>query len=219
MKRNLLFSLIFFLVISQNTFSQSKFILEEYSPNIDKVFDSNNVIYYGVDMSMVKLTNPMKVGQDDYIRHYLYAWIQTFEKELSPYQYIRRWLKKKDGFTFEPEDVQKRAELVDEEWVIRESYSFSIEQLKEIIQSYELKQDNGLGFVINAENFNKSREYMTLYYTFFDINSREILWATKIKGVPGGWGMNGFWSNGLTNSIKIYIDKCYKKKYKNYKSS
>ncbi|MCB2196467.1 MAG: hypothetical protein KQH79_11455 [Bacteroidetes bacterium] len=218
MKKILLCSLMFFLSISQNAFSQSKFILEEYSPNIDKVFDSNNVIYYGVDMSMVKLTNPMKIGQDDFIRHYLYAWVSTFEKELPPEKYISKWLKK-EGFTFEPDDVQKRTELVDKKWIIRESYSFSIEQLKEIIQSYELQQDNGLGFVINAENFNKSHEYMTLYYTFFDIKSRKILWTTKIKGVPGGWGMNGFWSNGLTNSIKIYIDKCYKKRYKNHKSS
>jgi len=216
MKNIRIYILLITLILSLNTYSQNKYILEEYSPNIDEVFNSPTVVYYGVDMSMLKLTNPMKIGQDNYTRHYIYAWISTFEKELSPDNYIRRWLKKKGGFTFEPEDVQIRTELVDEKWIIRKEYSFDVEQLKDIIKSYDLKQTSGLGFVINAENFNKPHEYMTLYYTFFDIGSREILWTTKIKGVPGGWGMNGFWSNGLTNSIKIYIDKCYKKKYKDW---
>ena len=216
MKKIYVIVFLFSLIFNLNTYSQSEYILDEYSPNIDEVFNSPSVVYYGVDMSMLKLTNPLKIGQDDNIRHYIYAWISTFEKELPPEKYIGKWLKKKDNFTFEPEDVQKRAELVDENWIIREDYSFSFDQLKEIIQSYDLKQNSGLGFVINAENFNKKHEYMTLYYTFFDIQTREILWSTKIKGVPGGWGMNGFWSNGLTNSIKIFIDKNYKKKCKDY---
>ena len=201
-------------VINLITYSQSKYVLEEYTPDINRVFNSTSLVYYGVDMSMLKLSNPMKIGQDNSVRHYIYAWISTFEKELPPDKYISKWLNMKNGFTFEPEDVQQRAELVDEKWIIRGDYSFSFEQLKEIIKSYDLNQSNGLGFVINAENFNKQHEYMTLYYTFFDIRTREILWTTKIKGVPGGWGMNGFWSNGLTNSLKIFIDKSYKKKYK-----
>ena len=204
------------LISNFNTYAQSKYILEEYSPSVERVFNASTVTYYGVDMSMVKLTNSLKIGQDDLIRHYLYAWITTFEKELPPEKYISKWLRKKDGFTFEPEEVQRRTELVDEEWILRESYSFDLEKLTKIIASYDLEQNSGLGFVINAENFNKQHEYMSLYYTFFDIGTRKILWATKIKGEPGGWGMNGFWSNGLTNSIKTYIDKCYKKKYKEY---
>lgn len=175
------------------------------------------MVYYGVDMSMVKLTNPLKFGQDNAIRHYLYAWVSTFQKELPPEKHISKWLKKKNGFTFNPDPMLKRTELVEEKWVLLESYSFDIEKLKEIIQSYDLKESSGLGFVINAENFNKQHEYMTLYYTFFDIQTREILWTAKIKGEPGGWGMNGFWSNELTNSLKTYIDKCYKKKFKDMK--
>ena len=219
MKKIYLIIFLFALIFNLKTYPQSKYILEEYSPNIDKVFNSLSVVYYGVDMSMLKLTNPEKIGQDNFARHYIYAWISTYAKELPPEKYISKWLKKKDNFTFESEDVQKRTELVDEKWIIWEDYSFSLEQLKEIIQSYDLKQNSGLGFVINAENFNKKHEYMTLYYTFFDIQTREILWTTKIKGVPGGWGMNGFWSNGLTNTLKIYIDKCYKMKYKNWNSN
>lgn len=58
---------------------------------------------------------------------------------------------------------------------------------------------------------------MSAYFTFFDINTREILWTSKVKGEPGGWGMNGFWSNGLTRTLKVFIDQVYKPKYKEFK--
>jgi len=215
MKKNLVIILFTFLFIYLLSCSQGTQIINEYNPNINKVINSPSITYYGVDMSILKLTNPEKIGQDEHIRHYLNAWISTFERELPPEEYIAKWLKK-DHFTFEPRDVQKRTELVGEEWIIWEDYSFTIDKLKEIIKSYELKKDDGLGFVINIENFNKPNEYISAYFTFFDIQTREILWASKIKGEPGGWGMNGFWSNGLTNTTKVFIDKNYKPTYKEY---
>ena len=110
MKKIIIYIFLFTLVLNQHVFSQSEYILEEYSPYLKTVIYSSSIVYYGVDMSMVKLTNPMKLYQDNAIRHYLYAWIATFEKEVPPEKYIAKWLKKQGGFRFEPDNVQKRVQ-------------------------------------------------------------------------------------------------------------
>ena len=68
--------------------------------------------------------------------------------------------------------------------------------------------------VVNIINLNKRREQVIAWFTFFDIQTREILWATKVKGAASGTGMTAHWGDGMISATKRYVDKVYKKQLK-----
>lgn len=74
-----------------------------------------------------------------------------------------------------------------------------------------MREKEGLGMVINLENFNKEREYALIYVTFFDIATREILFAAEVSGQAGGAGMTKHWASGVENAFReMFIDQIYK---------
>lgn len=206
-----------FLLFINNSYSQNPWIVEDYSPFKEDVIDAGSVVYFGLDFSKMVLTNPEKFGEDQELLKYFPAWITYFHQELDPNNHIKRWLRKGDNFEFEYSDVQDRVMLVPQTWIKFNRNSFNIDTLQQVINSYQLKKKEGLGFVINIENFNKSEVYVTAYFTFFDIKSRKILWATKVRATPDAWGMTGYWGSGIRIATKIYFDKVYFKSVKKHK--
>ncbi len=70
--------------------------------------------------------------------------------------------------------------------------------------------------VINVVNFNKDREYSMQWITFFNIQTREILFAVLTTAEAGGGGMVGHWTTGVEKGVReIFIDEIYKRKYSN----
>jgi len=96
------------------------------------------------------------------------------------------------------------------------SFCISFEDLQSVVKSYVLNESQGLGMVINVVNFNKGREYSMAYVTFFDIGSRDILFAVLVTGEAGGGGMAGHWAGGIEKGVRgIFIDEIYKRKLSN----
>jgi hypothetical protein len=87
------------------------------------------------------------------------------------------------------------------------------EDLQTIVQSYVLREKQGIGMVINLVNFNKDKEYALIYVTFFDIETREIMFAAEVTGNAGGSGMTKHWASGVEEAFaKMFIDQIYKPK-------
>jgi len=62
-------------------------------------------------------------------------------------------------------------------------------------------------------NFNKDREFSMQWVTFFDIETRKIMYAVLTTGEAGGGGMVGHWAKGVENGVRaIFIDEIYKRK-------
>ena len=90
----------------------------------------------------------------------------------------------------------------------------SFTDLEKIIKSYVLNEKSGIGMVVNIVNFNKPREYVSGYVTFFDIATREILYSLEATGPAGGGGWAGHWASGIERIVRgMFIDEIYKRKY------
>jgi hypothetical protein len=176
---------------------------------MQEVVNAKSVVYYGLDFSKIVLTDPQKYGKDQELMKFFPAWIDDFHKEIVPDIHIKRWLHKGDNFKTELTSVQERFKLVSNSWISFDNHSFGIDTLQEIIHSYQINENEGIGFVIVLENFNKIGEYITAYFTFFNIGSKEILWATKVRGKPGGFGMSAYWAAGIRDATKLYMNKVY----------
>ena len=54
------------------------------------------------------------------------------------------------------------------------------------------------------------------WVTFFDIETRKIIFAVLTTGEAGGGGMVGHWAKGAENGVRgIFIDEIYKRKLSN----
>lgn len=196
------FSLTVFLMflISCNPYKE---MVYEYAPNKSEAFTEDTLIYYGVDFSRAVLTNPEKVNQEEALEKYFPAWIGKFEEVTSPRDEMSDWLAPKRFFKYEP-GFQYEQINNQRSWITYENYQLPRDTLSRLISGYSLDRKKGTGFVIHVENMNKREEYLSAYFTFFDISTREILWTTKAKGEPGGFGMTNFWVNGLLNATENY---------------
>jgi hypothetical protein len=197
------------------TFTESlgqKVLLDEWNNNFKKVFDSDTIYYYGMDLSKVRLIDPALISNSESIKNtYCPAWINSILDEIKLND-IRKYHNKKQVIHILG-DVENRYLMLPNNFVISTEYSFPIDSVTAMIKSYKLNQKNGIGMVVIAESFNKTQESIFTYHVFFDISNRDILWAIKVQGKPKGIALSAYWGKGVAHNI-LFETQVYKKRKK-----
>ncbi len=203
-------------------FCSSQEGLKEYVSNdFDRIYDSDTIVFYGLDFFNFGLLNPDKVGQEEKLAKFFPAWMSSVNEE---YDKDRLALITRRKIIRNLKPVQQRFKKIDSDWITFEKNKFGIDTIKSVIRSYQLKEIGGIGLVLIIENFNKEKENARINFTFFDVSSREILWSIEVKGSAFGAGMTKHWSNAINDSFSTFktayhIDyrKTHKKKRKERK--
>ena len=200
---------------SPNCQVQKKRGAKIYGNRGNEVFFRQDLVFYGYDLTYLKLSNPKKVGQSMMlIQKYFNDWNNEFNKEVG-YNDLSKWMGKRSMIMGTPvfSNYYKRDF---NNFVEYGNYCISFADLEKIVKSYVLNESQGIGMVINLVNFNKDREYSMAYVTFFDIGSREILFAVLVTGEAGGGGMVGHWATGIEEGVReIFVDEVFKRKLSN----
>jgi len=201
------------LVFSLNyqvTYSQDMKHGIDYQYNFFKYIDTDKIIWYGWDFSNFKITDHNAYG---YMvkNEYIPIWLDKLNDMVSENR-VRRNLDKQEVIA-DLASIQNLYKSVDDKTFESSGlYVISIDSLKSIVKRYVLPQTEGVGFVIIIETMNKPQRYVTGYLTFFDIKTREVVWATKMKGLPGGkWGAELYYRNGLIELYDYFIARYYHK--------
>jgi hypothetical protein len=200
--------LLIFLVISQNIAAQKVKKGIVYPFNMEQYLTCDSVTWYGWDFSHLRICDRNAFGymvKDNYIP----IWLDKLTNAVSPNRVCRN-LKK--GILFsDPYSIQPLYKnTANDNFITSDLFVLSIDSLKSIVKGYKLNMKRGLGFVIIVETMNKPERFVSGYLTFFDLTTREILWTTKMKGLPGGkWGVELFYRNGLLELYDYFIGKYY----------
>lgn len=174
---------------------------------VNDVFKSDEVFFYGLDLTKVKLT-----GSDGFrnkreiVDKYFIAWNQLLYKEQSKYD-IAKFFRK--NVEYKLDMIEKlNIEVSTKDLVIETSFSLSPEDIDESVKKYPLKEKDGLGLILVVENLNKFSESGTFYIVFFDIASRNVLVSEKVVGSAGGIGFRNYWAkvfySGLKNGYEAF---------------
>ncbi len=186
-----------------------------FGDNPADVYFRGDLVWYGYDMTYLRLSNSRKIGESmSLIQEYFNAWYNELNKAVG-FENFQRWMDKPYMLKGTPifQNYYKRDF---NDFVIYGNYCISFDELAQIISSYDLNETKGVGMVINLVNFNKEREFSMQYITFFDIETREILFAVLTTGTAGGSGMVGHWATGVEDGVrKIFIDEIYKERVYN----
>ncbi len=185
-----------------------------YGDRANEIFYRQDLVFYGFDFTYLKLSNSGKIGDGIVIApKYFPAWNEMLTYDLLPIGKISGWMGKPSIFVGNSVfEYNTYADM--QNFVSAVNFCMPFEDLQTIVQSYVLREKQGVGMVINLVNFNKEGEYALLYVTFFDIETREIMFAAEVTGNAGGSGMTKHWASGVETAFrKMFVDLIYKPKH------
>jgi len=183
--------------------------------NTSDIFKVNEITWYGLDFSNVRLIGAIGFKNPEKIKSYYFdAWNSLIIYETNKY--------KLDKF-FHKESVEHYLNIVTDrntlpnldELIIETEYSFGAEVVIQIISEYDSGDKEGIGLVFILESLNKYRENAFVWVTFFDIQTKQVLLTEKLVGKAGGYGFRNFWAGAYYKVMK----SAYKSIYMEYKIS
>ena len=180
--------------------------------NFSKVKAADTIIYYGLDFSNFILHNPQKVATEDAIDQYFSEWTTNFHAQ-NPKKEFELFLRKKVRTRLEDIQLDSYKDL--KNYVRSENRELSKELIAATIKEYALTDHAGIGLVIMVDKFEKARDRAFLQFTFFDVETREVLAIFDTNGKGYAHGMMKHWLVGMDHCLfefKTAYRKASKKK-------
>lgn len=172
-----------------------------------QVAQADELTYFGLDFSKVKVIGESKTGED-IVNDLFVRWNSVPMNEPDKYDF-GKFFKKKEVKRDIASISKRNAQRDPSEVIAYESHSISEDELVSHVNSYEV-EGSGVGLVLVIENFNKLEEKGTMWVTFFDIESKKVLMAKHMSGQPRGFGVRNFWLGSVYDVLKD-SGKQYKK--------
>lgn len=171
-----------------------------------RVMLSNEYTYYGIDFSKLRLINSAKMAQGESIKNtFCPAWLGKFDE-----YYTEGYLRPRLGAEIlndERYPFQAEQYLKNNPSTIVNLYAtaWSVDTLRMMVKDYQLVRKSGIGISFIISEFNKNEEEVIGYVSFFDIETRELLFVIKTYGKALGTGMTNHWFNGLYKAWNDYF--------------
>lgn len=185
------------------------------------IFDNKNqVTWLGVDFSEVRFVGPASDWGDAIVKtptemrdKYFPAWNDLILNEpnafkvadainrseiindISAITTVNNKTDKKDIFT---EDISSYQSL-NESAVAR------------MVKKYNLKDKNGIGFLLIAEGMSKGKNEASYWVTFIDMHSKEVILTKRMTGKASGFGFRNYWAGSIKS-----VFKSMKKEFKHW---
>ena len=86
------------------------------------------------------------------------------------------------------------------------------EEIQAIVESYEFKNNAGMGVMFIIESFNKKQDEALIWITFINMDTKEVLMTEKLGQSPVGFGLRNYWA-GAIYGIMVRVRKSEYKKW------
>lgn len=169
----------------------------------EEVFKSGTeTVWLGLDYTHFKIK-----GEDvepEKLKEYMVSWNSLILKEEEKYQLNEFF--HKDEVKTDIDNALERIEDLDPSTRIAEGISGEHEleekTVEEIAGEYAMKDaDASLGVLFVMEEYNKVKEYGSLWACFIDLSSGKLLHKKHFKTEPGGIGFRNYWARPYYNAM------------------
>ncbi|MFT4759106.1 MAG: hypothetical protein ACI9XO_001814 [Paraglaciecola sp.] len=175
------------------------------------IFNDDEVVFFGIDYSNAKMIGKENFPDIVILKEYYFEkWNSMMFEQRDKFN-IKKYYDK-DVIEYDFGVVTERNAAISlDDIVIERNYEIEKEQLMNMISQYDSeRQKEGLGMVFIVESLNKPEEAAFVWLTFFDISTKKILMARRMKGSPGGFGRRNYWIRPFYNIMK-QSDKLWRK--------
>ena len=83
----------------------------------------------------------------------------------------------------------------------RDYLHIKVSDVEEIIAGYDFKDLSGIGLMFNVESFNKINVEGSVWVTFINLGTKEVLFTERLVAPPSGMGMRNYWAGCLYDVI------------------
>ena len=170
--------------------------------NTSEVFKVEEITWYGLDFSSVRLIGAIGFKDKEKIKDYYFdAWNSLIIDEPKKYRLDKFF--RKEAVEYYLDIATERNELPNiNDMVIEDEYSFDDEKVMQIISEYDTKDNEGIGLAFIIESLDKYQEKAFIWVTFFDIKTKQVIRTEKFYGKAGGYGFRNYWAGAYHNVMK-----------------
>jgi hypothetical protein len=173
---------------------------------VQPVTPADTLIWCGLDYTKVKM-----IGSSDFRRPeeifpgMLEKWNDLFLREMLPKLADMAPVVRPDTAA-----VYAHNENASPDQIVREDGSYdgtvrpseiSEADIQEMVRSYQLHSNTGLGLVFVMDRLVKRHETGCMYAVFFDVGSRNVVFSTRICSKAGGGGFRNYWFNPVKQTV------------------
>jgi hypothetical protein len=76
------------------------------------------------------------------------------------------------------------------------------EDIDKIIAGYDFSGLKGIGLMFNVETLNKISENATIFVTFVNMDTKQVLFTERMSEKPSGFGTRNYWSGAVYGILK-----------------
>jgi len=218
------------LLIGSSAYSQTT--NGEVNP---KIYGMDTVIWFGADFSLFRLSNARKMGKEEKLQEYIFAWNVEYKNSISNVK-LKSWFNAKKVVNDKAFTDDAYVSFIPEQWIVAERHKITRAQIESHVKKVTT-ENTGLGLIYLIENMYKGAPVgvpsndppstVHGYFVWFDIASRDIIHIYESGGRPstspysvsGQWtimnkkkmpknkGMTGYWFQGMVDAtVKFSID-------------
>lgn len=181
-----------------------------YSSEKD-IFLANEIIFFGYDYSDFRLADAKRMDED--VKNFIFIWIANSQTGLSENEMASRTYLNKDKvvYNFDP-TLERIKKLKSEDLITLTKHNISKDSIQTFIDSYNIKEKEGIGFVVIVECFDKNHKTVSGYCTFFDIATRKLLMSDYFSSKNSdNYNRVKDWGSALNIALRKYMWDYYRK--------
>ena len=77
--------------------------------------------------------------------------------------------------------------------------------VEKILSGYNLSEKDGIGLVFLVKCLDKTKKIVSLYPTFFDISTKQILWTFEVDGYGLSKGLDKYWIKKIFDAVDNFL--------------
>ena len=192
-----------------------------FSQEIADIFRKSDTkfTWLGIDYSHVKLIGDFSqiwgIDTQDGLSiktEYFPAWNNFVYKEPDKYNLIATFRKEHIAINLDDIDKINRSTPLEEMEAIT-TPNYTQENIQQFIKDHQFTEKEGIGLLLVAESYDKTRELATYHFVAINMKNNAILLYDVFKEKAGGFGLRNYWAKTFYNTL----DQIKSKKYNSWK--
>lgn len=196
--------------------NSNKSVVWEYLFDPEPVFNGATIFYYGLNISHMAMIDPVRMEQDALLRSYLPLWHDKFNSVITD-ELLKRGMRT-TKVEMKNIKTQFTHEAIGSDWIKSNSQGLAINDVITIVEVFgeTIELQEGVGLLFISDIFDKPKNTAHLITVFFDAMTKEILWASKVKGVANDKDLVKKWGLGMVQAYQQFRLEVYEYEYKKY---
>jgi len=196
-------------------------ILPLRAQTVNDIFDPNvPVTWLGWDLTgAIFIGDREKFGSQSDIQRLMKSWNELMDRERDKFS-VGSMMRKKEPVIYKLDITINHNSELDISNILSEKSADHVhlrkDGVEQIVSSYNYEGLKGIGLMFNIESLNKTNNEASLWVTFVNMESGQVLLTERVTGSPSGGGLRNFWAGAIKEAmdhVKKKDFEAWRKKY------